>query len=191
MDRQQFWKLLEPIHPAAEAFCRKLTGNRDDGDDLYQEGLLAAIVKIESLKDPNSFRPWLYRILVNRFKNRYRRSWWSRKIDRSANGSATSGIFDPRGEYDSRRWLERTMRVLSAEDRALILLYEIEGWKVAELASMFGKPEGTIKARLFRARRKMREVVENYLARTETVNSAGEAIHGKEKYAMPGSDSAD
>jgi len=191
MDRQKFWKLLEPVHPGAEAFCRRLAGNREDGDDLYQESLLAAMRKFGSLKELDSFKPWLFRIIVNRFKNRCRSSWWSRKISLNDEGHEIGGFHDPRREYDSRRWLERTMRPLSVQDRALIMLYEIEKWSVSELSSMFGKPEGTIKARLFRARRKMREVIERHLSKTEGRNSANEANYGKAKYALPKSDAAD
>ncbi len=42
MNRDLFWRHLEGEHPKMEAFCRRLAGNRDDGDDLYQDALLPA-----------------------------------------------------------------------------------------------------------------------------------------------------
>jgi DNA-directed RNA polymerase specialized sigma24 family protein len=58
MNRDLFWTFLEAEHAKAEAFCRKLAGNREDGDDLYQDALLAAMRKFRTLRDPKAFRPW-------------------------------------------------------------------------------------------------------------------------------------
>jgi len=191
MDKEQFWKLLEPVHAQAEAFCRRLTGSRDDGDDLYQESLLTAMRKSGTIRETGSFRPWLFRIIVNSFKNRNKQPWWRRRTEMAPELIEAESGNDPRGQLDSARWLERAMAALTAEDRAMIVLFEIEGYPVAELASIFGKPEGTIKARLFRARKKMRERIERYLSKTGIKNSASEAEYGEAKIALQRSDSAD
>ena len=77
-DGALFWKLLKPEHPRAEAFSRRLMGNREDGDDLYQDALLVALRRFETLRAEKSFRPWLYQILISTFKNRLRSPWWKR-----------------------------------------------------------------------------------------------------------------
>ncbi len=195
MDNELFWKLLEPIHPKAESFCRTLTGNRDNGDDLYQEALLKAMSRFATLKDTNAFQPWLFRIIINSFKNRLRTPWWTR-ITLKPNIDESSAKIDPRTHYDSRRWLNRAMAVLSPEDKAMIILYEINGWPIGELVSIFKMPEGTIKARLWRARRKMREKLESYLSAPsvkgdiKTDVSVGDTSVGG-KYALQRSNSKD
>lgn len=186
MDKELFWKLLEPVHPKAEAFCRKLAGNRDDGDDLYQEALLTAMRKFESLKELSAFRPWLFRIMVNSYKNLNRESWWRRRVMLGRGGAEMDLSNDPTTEYQTRRWLNMALSALSSEDRAIVVLYEIEGWSVADLTDMLGKPEGTIKARLFRARRKMRKSLERCLPELNTKISVSEG-----KYALQRSDTAD
>ncbi|RKX24125.1 MAG: hypothetical protein DRP46_13715 [Candidatus Zixiibacteriota bacterium] len=191
MDKEQFWTLLEPVHAQAEAYCRRLTGCRDDGDDLYQESLLTAMRKFGTIREMSSFRSWLFRIIVNSFKNRNKQPWWRRRTEMAPESIEVESGGDPRGQLDSTRWLERAMAALSAEDRAMIVLFEIEGYPVAELASIFGKPEGTIKARLFRARKKMRERIERYLSKTETKNSASEAEYGEAEIALQRSNPAD
>lgn len=200
MDNELFWKLLEPIHPKAENFCRKLTGDRDDGDDLYQEAILNAMARFGTLKDKAAFQSWLYRIIVNGFKNRRRIPWW-RRVTLKPDLSKTAGNIDPRAQYDSRRWLNRAMAVLSPEDKAMVILYEIDGWPIGEMVSIFEKPEGTIKARLWRARRKMRQKLESYLPAPSakgdknTGTSAGDTSAGDTsvggKYALQRSDSTD
>jgi RNA polymerase sigma-70 factor (ECF subfamily) len=182
MKSEQFWTLLEPIHSRAEGFCRKLAGNRDNGDDLYQEALLVALRKFDSLREVKSFRSWLYRIIVNTYKNRQRRLWWRLRMEFPAEMSPRDLHDNPADKYALRRWLERALSVLSAQDRSMIILSDAEGWSVAELSRIFNKPEGTVKARLSRARKKMRNVLAARLSPKKR-----NFMHSEGIYAMPGS----
>ena len=181
MDNEHFWKLLKPVHSEVAAFCRKLSGDRDAGDDLYQDSLLKAMRKFGSLNDHNAFRSWLFRIVVNGFKNRCRRNWWRRTVQFQAHLPGLSQEYDPRETYDRRRKLNQILSVLSAEDRALIVLYEIEGWQIAELARMFKRPEGTIKTRLYRARTTLREKLERYNAKSGDQESSNEVVYALQR----------
>jgi len=177
MDNEQFWKLLEPVHPMAAAFCQKLAGDRDEGDDLYQEALLRAMRRIGTLKDHNAFRPWLFRLIINSFKNRRRSFWFKRRVSVTPEIIDSAPGSDPRSRYDSKRLLEYALSALKAEDRAMVVLHEIEGWPTAELAQVLGKPEGTVKTRLFRARITMRDKLEQRLPKTDPNSGAGEALY--------------
>jgi len=190
MDNELFWKLLEPIHPKAESFCRKLTGNRDDGDDLYQEAIIYAMSRFATLKNTAAFQPWLFRIIINSFKNRQRTPWWTR-ITLRPNIDESLVKIDPLAQYDSRRWLNRALTSLSPEDKAMIILYEIDGWPIGELVSIFKKPEGTIKARLWRARRKMRKKLESHLSGPSVKGDIKTDVSVGGKYALQRSDSKD
>ena len=154
-----FWQLLEPEHPKAEAFSRRLAGEREAGDDLYQEALLAALQKFDTLREHAAFKPWLYRIIVNQFKNRRRGTGWRRFVPLSQEIAEEFPGWDPRDDHDSRRLLQRAFAAVTPEEKALVTLFEIEGWSVSELASLHQAPEGTIKARLSRARSKMRKAL--------------------------------
>jgi RNA polymerase sigma-70 factor (ECF subfamily) len=186
MVNKRFWKLLKPIHDEAVAFCRKLTGDRDDGNDLYQEALLQAARKFGSLKDESAFRPWLYRILVNRFKNRQRNRWRKRRLELSDESIVAACSRDPRDEQETLRRLNAILSVLKPEERSLVVLHEIEGRPLAELAEIFNRPEGTIKTRLFRARRKMYKTVAGQIPKTGP-NSVSEAIYAMPRYKKPNS----
>ncbi|MDD3731460.1 MAG: RNA polymerase sigma factor [candidate division Zixibacteria bacterium] len=167
MKNDLFWTWLEPLHEPAIIFCRRLTGNRDEGDDLYQEALVTAIGKILTLRDPERFKPWLYRIMVNSYKNRLRRPWIKRRAMVSDGLLTSQKTDDPTECITARRWLERAFRELRPEEKALIVLFEIEGWTITELAELEDKPEGTIKARLSRARKKMRRAILKYTGEVE------------------------
>jgi len=168
MSRDLFWTFLEAEHAKAEAFCRKLAGNREDGDDLYQDALLTAMRKVRTLRDPNAFRPWLYRIMVNTYKNRVQGPWWRRRVALTPELCETRFSADPSEAYAARRWLKRAFAALKPEDRALITLFELEGWTIQELARLNHRPAGTIKARLARARTRMRKAIEKHLPAEST-----------------------
>lgn len=163
MDRDQFWKYLEAEHARAQAFCRRLAGSRDDGDDIYQDALLSALRQIRSLRDPGAFRSWLYRIMINTHRNRIVGPWWRRRVPLTRELCETQTGVDPTAVYAARRWLMRAMAPLKSEERALVILFELEGWSIADLATLQRRPTGTIKARLVRARKKMRRAIEDHL----------------------------
>ncbi len=166
-DRSLFWELLEPEYHGALMFCRKLMANREQGDDLFQDALVLALTKFESLRDQTSFRPWLYRILVNTFHSTVRRPWWKRVVPLTSEMQGNLAGADPVGAHDARRWLNRAFKVLSPEAQALVTLYELEEWTVGELAGLFDLTEGSVKARLFRARRKMKKALLSYETKEE------------------------
>jgi RNA polymerase sigma-70 factor (ECF subfamily) len=161
-NRDLFWKLVEPEDVRARAYCRKLTGNREDGDDLYQDALVKALIAFESLRQLDSFRPWLYRIIINIFKNRIKQPWWKRIVPLTPDIYETVAADNPVPRQAARRRLEIAFRAVSPEDRALVTLFELEGRSINEIAELSGKASGTIRVRLFRARNKMRQAIIRY-----------------------------
>ncbi len=157
--RNLFWRLVEPEHPKARAFCRKLMGDRDDGDDLYHDALVAARSHVADLRDQRAFRSWLYRIIINTFRKQISRPWWKRRLSITAEEFENAKTFDPAPGYASRRQLERAFRAISTEDQALVTLFEMEGWTVAELSKLNGRTEQALRVRLHRARQRMRDAL--------------------------------
>jgi len=179
MNREQFWQHLEPWHGELEAFCHKLAGSRDDGADLYQNVLLAGCRQVERLRDPGALRAWLYRIAVNTFKNS-RRDRARRAAAHEAAVQESTPHHNPWRQQQARLWLERALNILSAEDKALVLLFEVEGWTIAELAAMLHKRPGTIKSRLSRARARLRSELLKLMPQPQKLNLTSEG-----SYAMP------
>ena len=165
-NRILFWKLVEPEHPKIWAFCRKLAGNRDDGDDLYQDALVTALRKFESLRDNGSFRPWLYRIVTNLCYNRLPQL--KRELN-ALDGLEEMLLADER-QNTGRVYLNQEMRrdIYAAIDdladsyRLLITLRHLQGLSYAEIAEVTGMPLGTVKTGIYRARRQLREALETW-----------------------------
>ena len=182
-DVDQFWTLVEPEYYRARAFCRKLAGNRDDGDDLYQDVMVAAWQGFSDLEKRQAFRGWLYRIIVNTYKNRRRSPWWKKITSLTPNLETFFSVHDPRLHLETGRRLDKALQILSPEDRALITLFELQGWKISELASMMNLSEGNIRVRLHRIRKKMRQSVIRDLKRP-TVKSVSKIIGVQKGYAL-------
>lgn len=152
-----FWQLIEKEHRNARKYCFRLTGGIDDGDDLYQDSVIKAYKGFSELKNVKSFRPWLYRIINNTFNGRFRKPWWKRVMRASTEIKACDRSENPSDYYEARRRLSYALTALSTDDRIIVTLADLEGWKISELAGLLSKSEGFIKMRLTRARKKMRK----------------------------------
>jgi len=171
-EQERFWRLLEPEYHRAMMFCRKLIGDRDKGDDLYQDTLVIAYTKIGDLRDPDAFRPWLYRIIISTFHSTVRRPWWKRRVPWTPGLERMLTTPDPTPAHDARRWLGRVFHAISPDEQTLITLHELEGWPVADLAELSGKSEAAVKTSLFRARRKMKNAMQKLSKQVKRRQSA-------------------
>ncbi len=166
--QDRFWEIMEPEYTGAMMFCRKLMADRDKGDDLYQDALINAYTKFGNLRDDNSFRPWLYRIIINTFKSKTRLKFpkWFKPLNTEVDLSALSN--DPTDEYTAKRWLQNALEYLTQKERALIVLYELEEWNIKELSELYNKTEASIKQRLFRIRNKMKNILMKNINRSSS-----------------------
>jgi RNA polymerase sigma-70 factor (ECF subfamily) len=158
-------------------------GNREDGDDLYQDSLVCALDGFASLRKTESFRPWLYRIIINGFKNRIHKPWWRRLVPISSEIEETIGSDNPVSIQAARSRLEIAFRALTPDDRALVTLFELQGWAISDLATITGKSEGNIRVRLSRARSKMREALTRYFKRSDS-NETVKSLASKDKVCV-------
>lgn len=181
--RDHFWALLEPEQAKIRAFCRRLAGNREEGDDLCQEALVQAFQRFESLRDSDRFRPWLYRIAVNRYRNARRGSFWRRLVPLGAAAEPEQPGADPRGAYAAGRLLDRAFKGIDPADRALVMLFETEGWSSGELGQLLGVSEAATRVRLCRIRAKMRKSLARHAARVAKRHKAVIEV-GEERYAL-------
>ncbi|MFH2054846.1 MAG: RNA polymerase sigma factor [bacterium] len=162
-DKDLFWKLVEPEHLRARAFCRKLLRNREDGDDLYQDALVRALTRFGSLREQSAFRAWLYRIIISTFKNR-RRSLRSRAELNSSSEVLDRAVGEESEAVEAaRRRVEIALQALRPRERALVTLRDLEGWSLPELAAMMNRSEGALRVALSRAHRKMKKRLQKYL----------------------------
>ena len=150
----------------------RLCGGHDaDAEDLLQDAALRAFEGYGQLRDPAAGRSWLFTILVrthyNRVRHRRRRGETAAAdLDDRAFEAALAAwkpLRTPAEETDLRllgEELGAALNDLAPELRAAVWLVDVEGFTQREVAVMQEVPEGTIASRLFRARRRLREVLE-------------------------------
>ena len=171
----RFRRLIEPVHDKALAFARCLSRSRSDGDDLFQEALVRALVKVDALREDGAFRPWLYRIVITVHRNRCRRAFWSRFLPLGSDAEPEDHRAHISGsDYRTSDWspdaAEATQRARTAlaelptVQREAIVLFEIEGWQVDEIAEIQAVSASAVKSRLARGRARLREFYEKQFA---------------------------
>lgn len=150
-DRQAFATLVQPDLPAALGTARIVTGSSADASDAVQEALLSAWQGLDSLRDPNRFRPWFRQHVVRAALRATKRRGRVVELDVS--------IASPDDELDravDRRTLARAFDRLDAGDRVLLTLHHFWGLPIAETAAHLGIPEGTVKSRVHYAMDRLR-----------------------------------
>jgi RNA polymerase sigma-70 factor (ECF subfamily) len=127
-------------------------------EDIAQEAMLAAVGAIDSFDRRRPLRPWLHRIVVNRsldwVKARQRRPEVSGEL---AAGVATESAA-PGDEMSAD--LMAALGALDPDQRALVVLRHVLGYRSSELARMLGLPAATVRTRLARAMHQMRSLLE-------------------------------
>jgi RNA polymerase sigma-70 factor (ECF subfamily) len=134
--------------------------HRQDAEDVAQEAFAKAYRSFRQLRDRDRFRAWLvrmtWRLALDRRRGDRRRL--AREEKESAGATAASRDLEDEaiaGERSARLW--RAIDRLPEKLRVVIVLGAIEGHGVREVAALIGVPEGTVKSRLFEARRQLQE----------------------------------
>lgn len=146
------------------AVALRTMGNPDDAADGLQDGLVAAYRRAGSFRGEAQVTTWLHRVVVNACLDRLRAAKVRRADalpddldERGDRGSlATSGPVDPADEAlasERRGLVVAALRRLPPDQRAALVLVDMEGHPVAEAAAMLGCAEGTVKSRCSRGRR--------------------------------------
>jgi len=144
-----------------------LGANPDEAEDIAQEAFAAAYHKRTTFRPGEPFRPWLYRIVVNRCLDRLRTH--SRRpvfvtLEQAAEPISADG--DPltavlADEREVR--LTAAVAALPPHHRAVFLLRHLDDLSYTEIGAATGLPPGTVKTHLFRARAQLRQYLAGYL----------------------------
>jgi RNA polymerase sigma-70 factor, ECF subfamily len=149
-----FAALIRPRLTPTYRLCLGLLANQADAADATQEALVAAWRQLPRLRDPASFDPWLRRIAYNACRMALRR----RRTLREVPVSPTLAAGLPDGSSPEAA-LESAFASLPLEQRAILVLHHLDGTPLSEIATTLDVPIGTVKSRLFTARRALASAV--------------------------------
>ena len=148
------------------SFAYQLTSNREQAEDLLQDTTLKALDNEEKYVDNVNFQGWLFTIMRNIFINNYRQTVRkSTVIDQTEdlyhlNISQDSGLDTPEGSFAVKE-ISSALNSFSDEYRIPFNMF-VAGYKYNEIAEKMNLPLGTVKSRIFFARKRLREQLKDY-----------------------------
>lgn len=154
--RDAFTRLAERWTPKLMAFAARTLGTTEAARDVVQDTWESALRGLKRLDDPARFRAWLYAIAARKCADAMRGKYRAQDIAAQTQAMASEAA-DAEAPRNDRIDLVAALKRLPAEQRVAVSLYFGEEMSVAEIAAVTGAPAGTVKSRLFAARKALRE----------------------------------
>ena len=175
MSTLEFDSKFDLLTIALRSFAYNLTKNDEDAKDLYQETAFRAMTNREKFRPGTNFKAWCYTIMKNIFINNYRKKIKRNTILDSTDNdfyinSGSNSVSNQAGSNIMMKELNRMVGSLDASIKDPFVMH-FEGFKYQEIADKLTLPLGTVKSRIFFARKALKEMINNYygdinLART-------------------------
>ena len=163
--QHQIQEQLDKISNSLRAFSLKLTGNTDDAEDLYQDTALRIMTNAEKYNPGTNFKAWAVTIMRNIFINNYRKKVRRNLIiDQTPNNYyINSGEGSTGNDGESRIAFKELQEMVDSlpDDFRIPFMMAYQGYKYDEIAEELGSPLGTIKSRIFFARKKLQKMYED------------------------------
>ncbi len=137
---------IDRLHGTARLVLR----DPERAKDAVQEALVHAWRQLPTLRDPDRFDAWLYRLLLNACRDEARRGHW-RRFEVSLAFIRPPAMSDAAGVLAERDEVERAFRRLTPDERAVLACRHYLDLSVPQIADTLRLPEGTVKSRLNRA----------------------------------------
>lgn len=140
-------------------FLIRLLGDEEVASDLTQDTFMQLWNHRDNV-DPEKIKSWLFTTARNKAFNQIKKSReirWEQSFEEIGECRSSELTF----EY--RDFLDQGFKLLTPEQRSLVLLRDLEGYDYNEIAELSGVPQQHVKARLFRARKRLKSILESFL----------------------------
>lgn len=159
-DDRAFEELVRRHRDRLWAVALRTTKDPEEAADALQDALISACRRADSFRGESAVTTWLHRIVVNACLDRLRRRSSRPTAPLPEDDDLATGhpTVDPVNHIDRRETqlvIAAALAELPAEQRAAVLLVDVEGWSVDEAAALLECPAGTVKSRCFRGRAKL------------------------------------
>ncbi|MEM9022121.1 MAG: RNA polymerase sigma factor [Bacteroidota bacterium] len=168
--QQQFLQVYQPVHADFERFCRARVYGQTEPEDLLHDALLIAFRKFDPKRSGRAFLSFLCGIAVRILANQRHKATELPGLDGPLHQVPANGR-----ETDARadvHFLHEALARLSSEQRECIILFEINGFNIREIAEIQRASESAVKKRLERGRKRLKALL------TTTAPLRKEASHG-------------
>lgn len=170
-DLRAFEELVERHRRRVYSLAYRMTSTHEDADDVLQETFVRAFTNLRRFDLERPFANWLYTIAANLCLDRQRRAKrekrvdWERVEDTCLENAPAPALTPERAVVNGelRGEIQDAISRLPDRQRAALVLFEVEGMKVREVAELMQCSEGAVKSTLHRARHRMRDELRGYV----------------------------
>ena len=151
-DRQALGELVGHWHEPVWRYARRMLDGPGPADDVSQNAWAAALKALPNLREPERFAPWLFTIVRRSVMDHLRGKYGPVDpvdVDRIEEGEADAVL--------DRAQVAEGLAVLAPREREVLILFYLQDLSLEECADVLGIPVGTVKSRLFRAKRQLRD----------------------------------
>lgn len=165
-DKQAFEELIQKHQHRVFAVARGILKRQEDVEDIAQQVFVKAYLSLKRFDQRAAFSTWLYKITVNECwdllrKKKVRPLVFEAELSEeqarrySDSENPNPGAPDVSDRLEAKQRVEKLLEHLDQRDRTMLVLKEVEGFSVEEIAEALALNANTVKVRLFRARRRM------------------------------------
>ncbi|MBI2214763.1 MAG: RNA polymerase sigma factor [Acidobacteria bacterium] len=158
-DPDAFRILVERYSRSVFRLAYRLTRSRQDADDIVQEAFLRAYRNLHAFDGRSSFGTWLYRIAANSAFDMMRSAQRHPTEELGERDVPSPVAKEPATQIGIRAAVESAMKLLSGNERTAFVLRHFEGMSIDEISEVLGIEPNAVKNTIFRAVRKLREVL--------------------------------
>jgi len=175
MSSIEFTGRFNKLTSLLQSFAYNLTKNSEDAKDLYQETAFRALTNRDKFRPDTNFKAWTFTIMKNIFINNYRKKVKANTIMDSTDNMyyINSGNNAVNNDADSNIMMEELYKMvgLLEETVRVPFLMHYQGYKYQEIAEQLDMPLGTVKSRIFFARKELKETVLKRYGSVESIKS--------------------
>ena len=155
---QQFEDQVQPYLKTIERLIRFKIPVKEDAEDLFQETLITAFRHMDDVKKPESLKPWLLKIARSKCSDYFRRKARSLEISLDAleEELPAGGLY----RHEERLAVRDSLEKLGDKEKQILYLYYFKDLPQEEIARRLGVPLGTVKSRLYNAKKKFEKEIQ-------------------------------
>lgn len=157
-DRDAFDELMKQFYPGLLRAAYLIAGNRADSEDIVQETFAACWAGRMRIRDPEHIGKWLYKTMTREAWRTGRRGRREQPVEEVFSEDTPSGysVLDEVVSASGKQELLKAIAALPVKQRTVLVLYYYNDMSAKEIASVMGCLEGTVKSRLFTARKNLK-----------------------------------
>lgn len=161
MSTIEFYGQLHQLNASLHSFAYNLTKSQEEAKDLYQETAFRALTNKDKFTPGTNFKAWLFTIMKNIFINNYRKKVKSATIVDTTDNLyyINSGNVSLENDGSRNLFMEELQGIINQLEDSIRIPFEMhyDGFKYQEIADELNLPLGTVKSRIFFARKELKE----------------------------------